>query len=1236
MGLLDVSVFPGAKPPPRTASKAKPVRAPTRPLVAPAKALGLTGASPFAAGVHQAAQQAQKTTATLGSRFSTLRRQPYHQQARIVHAEIQRSGAAQRALARNRAGDKVSPFDVLLESSSPQDRQHLSAFARESAAKINASAREVNRTRTAPFSKAAPAPKGAFDTPSALDRITGKIGAGLSSAGAALAESVSNPSGFLQNPTERFNHPGLGNVAYAQRALSGLSGKLEGAIEAGQRAGVLGQPKTAGAIAGVGGGDIAVNALKDLGNLPREAMPALAIPAAQVAQGHPVEAARTVAQPYVDLAKHPLKSLREHPLNTALMASGAEGALGRSLGAVARSDLAPVALRRLSSTKRAPLELAPGQTEARHYSSDLLRKMVQVGREHSAARKGQNPNAAKPAPLLLDNRFGQALGAGQHAKLNRIVDEMSGVHQLASRENRVLLKQARHAAMPTRFGKKASEADVVSLAAQRVLRTPETMAEDLVKERARLESAYMTHRLRGTVEGKQNRLQVKSIDRVLQDPVAMANTKGVFASAQSYIDAMGKIDNESAARGAIDPARAEKAKWFPYAMAHMDAKYDPAKGLVDAQGDPLALAAIKAHAKEGGVSEPGFLQHQLNTSGSGSFYKPYRVSRARVGVKARTGAAFQRGGYEHTYEALVGQNAKSVGILDRLALHDKLVNRAGIGRPDLRHLLDEPPSVAQAKQDPYFTPREAKLAAYRYSHDANHNEIPGRPELVPVTAFAKRGSSGSQLRAIAEEQHPNDLGVRDNVEAQGLRNALEDAAVRDDGVRNVVLVPGTQVDRFLNNYKGSSAAAKAFGAFTQQFRRTVLPYSVHWGTQNITEGVLRGLIRASFNPVSAANHIRIARRFFQQSLATDARKAADIKREAVGGTLYNAHDPLARHNPNPGVIRSLFQNNQVLRHTITPVLHTIGHAHNLYADHIGAGMAFLERGFRHIAVGKKVQRDLQEFSHSWARSVRASGSLMQQIVGEHHADPAKVAELGRYVDDAFGKYSKLGPATRAAVQSIAPFATWSINAAKFVYWTLPAEHPVKTAVLASAETVLAQDIADGKKLPLSANVAEQLGRLTPFGIATAGKTGALGGIEQGVTSMFLPQVMGAYNVLHGQNVFGDAPLYGPNGQVTDGGQRGWLALNALAEAVAPGLTIARTIREGGGRTYGTSTVFSPQTKPGPGYGVLNKVLNPFHSFSPPGGGGGISVGPAVGRGPAVGSGPAVGGGPAVGRGPIVP
>lgn len=351
------------------------------------------------------------------------------------------------------------------------------------------------------------------------------------------------------------------------------------------------------------------NALADLLNYPAQAVPAAYMlgkgvvdskTRKQVLQGLASGVIGHLAAGDVGGAK---QAFQQHPLYSIAELRGAQAAVSRSIGAGAR-----LAGAEWASTKRAPLALAGHQSDRlvalRRYSKDPVVKAGQVLYDKTL-RAGPKVSVygervqSKMAPRSSRNRHGENRGllrfadyaASRANSLERIAREEEARHarmaapvrehrggrvgqRLGEALDRTLLSQPAHGRgriVPDRFYR--PERDVVGLVLEQVVRSPETFVKDLRTERQRLENAYTKNEFSHPGERLANRQNAQLIDRVLNDPRALANAEGVFASARKLAPRFHELEQEAIRRGALDPAAAARSKLFSTAMAHQGAVY---------------------------------------------------------------------------------------------------------------------------------------------------------------------------------------------------------------------------------------------------------------------------------------------------------------------------------------------------------------------------------------------------------------------------------------------------------------------------------------------------------------------------------------------------------------------------------------------------------------------------------------------------------------------------------------
>lgn len=215
-----------------------------------------------------------------------------------------------------------------------------------------------------------------------------------------------------------------------------------------------------------------------------------------------------------------------------------------------------------------------------------------------------------------------------------------------------------------------------------------------------------------------------------------------------------------------------------------------------------------------------------------------------------------------------------------------------------------------------------------------------------------------------------------------------------------------------------------------------------------------------------------------------------------------------------------------------------------------------------------------------------------------------------------GKYEGFSPAVRRLVQTVAPFLPWSLSAARFTFWTMPAHHSLLTSLLTKTSQVVDKSWTDEHKdvppggLDLAIRAKDggwvDLARYTPYGFSGPVAEGDI----QGVTDQFLPQISGAVAALGGHDPFNRdlrvKPTPGNPKGIPTTADKVKIALYSLLESTGgPYFSLIRRLQEGGGTAYGDSTFYDPKVKPNTSYGMsaLSRTLNPFREthLHPPAG-----------------------------------
>lgn len=939
--------------------------------------------------------------------------------------------------------------------------------------------------------------------------------------------------------------------------------------------------------------------------------PAAAVPAAYNTVMHPEQTAGAI----VDQVTHPVQTFKEHPLFGALLLHGGVSALGRTGGAIARSGVLGEDIARAGSTVRAPLTLGGSQgtrlLHERHYSKSLIHKGAQVlsdrrltgakyadDRPITVTRGGKRVQVQRPAKFAAFNSRGRLIRkrgdflASRPNAAERLAreQESKAAMGVAPAQGKFGVMRPSQPAGRMRVLRKSfyrPERDVVTHAMQGVLRSPETFREDLIKERQRLEDAYKSKDL-APDEKYTNRANARTIDRVLKDPRAMSNTKEVFAAAKALAGRSGKLADEAVAAKILDPAAAERAKLFPYAQAHMGAKAtehtDGTVSLRGGDGSFLSNDQIRAHMRANGVNpdEVGFITHRADLRGARAFHVQFRPGRRQnLDTYHRTGSTFEKGAVASDYGAAVEHLVRTRNVLTNVHETDRLINEAGIRHPDGRDFTwDE--AVAYSKR------------AGRAGNEATNRMLPGEPELIPIRAHPAKYDQARQAEIRDVLQNPSLPGEAEKLMEQGFLERLKRPDAETSAkAQNVVLIPADLKARLEQHLESTKSAERGIQAATSAFRTTVLPFSVKWLTGNVAEALGR-LAVAGVTPHDS----RVGRKIINEMIAMDAQAGHAFKSTAVGGLLYGE-----RGLTNRRTLQDITRTGGSLARL--PVVRELSSTLGAYTKGVFAFNRLLEQESQYAALGKYARRQMQEMGHSWLNSLRAQNQAVKDAA-KGLRDTSAQHDAARFIDETLGQYSRFSPFVRHLVQTYTPFLPWYLNSVRFVFWTLPAHHPVKTALLTQAEAAFQKDYQDQHKAapPGSLKTAipskggfVDLARYTPFGFP--------GPVFAGETSMIpsplLPQVSGAVHAFEGQDPFGK-PLKtpktpsNPQGTATPG-QNVEVALNQLAQGFLPLLGLGQRIREKGGKPYSTSTIFNPQTQPlKPGakkISAADRILNPI-------------------------------------------
>jgi hypothetical protein len=775
-----------------------------------------------------------------------------------------------------------------------------------------------------------------------------------------------------------------------------------------------------GAVGDAGGGvlpGVAGNAFKDALDLPAVALPSTYIAGAgavEAAQGRP-QRLEGLWNQYLKTGVIPallradpqaaLKAAEEHPLFTVLQASGGLALLGRGSGGLVRN----LSKGHIGGTERPPVFIKGAEHYGNvneilgrgRYSPDLIRQSMQRAYDKRRVETTGGPYATKKQAERIVRRD--------------IPDRYAFEREQVRRLDRERIVKAMQGAEPrkNRFKIDKASADVVSLAVQKIIRTPETFYDDLRTYRSQLQDAAKSGEMTKNELAANNKL-VKQVDRAIES----ANPEEVVKAANHFIEQHGKLVGNIVDQGLLDASQAERAALMPFARVHMGAGYEKGVGMVDRHGNLLPTEAIKAEMDRHGVEAPGFLTHQPRTdSARGAWYRAFFPERQSLSKKSRTGAAAARGTYDASYRALVEQAARSQSIVDATGGFDGLIRQFKI----------KPPKGVKD----LGTAHAALLDPEKYGWD-----LPPDIKLRPIRT-APFLSLKRELQAAARHQDLLDP------EAGKQLHDLAETTLRDaeePGSGPVVYVPDQLYTRLLEHFQPSTSLEKAVQVGNTAFKGAVLPFSPSFYIGNFADNAMRTAL-AGIGP----SDILLGRKV--------AKELPEAARESIQpGAMYGSFKRSQPYRdarqfegtPLAGVARSL----HAVRRTPGPkqVVTFFDRTRDFLLE---LNSRMFERLPQYGAIGKEARRELQAKSGYWHHALTVSDGAFKDLVkGLRGTD--KQIQYAKAVEQVFGNWGKNGPAARGILANLVPFWQWGRASTRFVLMTLPAHHPIKTGLIAAA------------------------------------------------------------------------------------------------------------------------------------------------------------------------------------------
>ena len=823
------------------------------------------------------------------------------------------------------------------------------------------------------------------------------------------------------------------------------------------------------------------NSLKDAVDLPAQTFSTIGTIGGDVLNHKFGKAASDVLSPYEHLSA---KSALAHPLDTALALAGPLHGITRAAAGAVRAVAPESAAGRAVSTARPGIQLSGNLThEQPRYSPYPLIKLGQKANE--AARFERGPSGEL---LARDTSRGQNL----KAKLTGLeTSRMIGVNERIRQANRDLaIHQRIKAIMPgeSRAGRVAAKAahgaktalkydpahaaipgaEVLTRVADTTVRRPDTFKADLLKHAEQV-SANRPHLVdlveQGVFQKKvlaEHDAYVKAMMGAAKKNHSPADLARLFKASEAYREDYQPVQAEASKLGQFG-ARSDSAlqsrELMHYAQTHMDAKFDPALGMVRAGTKEEVRAFTNGLRTEARNIErrteksPGdsarvkelrdtitrawdnqtvplrsheIVEHLNGPEGTGGRMpaftsdKPKQGSAYYISSERRplpqnarnTNFAYSHGLTQPGHEALLEQHVRMQGIVDAHKAQNRLVDSVAVMKSD-------------GKAWPSYT--EAQRAA---------------PEGYVPIALSQPFHALDSLDQALEGTDPA------NIEHEAMVHALDFKARLDDHGQGRWALVDKNVLKRINEHTqqiSSNPALRGFKMTTNQFRQVALGTSPKHIPGVISETALR----------SAANAEGI-------SSWITAKRTINRAKELNPELGHNAHIQLTGGTVS-GMTRMMVTK-QVSDHFSGTDLHgPLSAFENLMKAPVARQLRSAWKGWLRLAIngtkkyveeqsqtatlGKAILREFGSEHGPFFKAMRLQGSMLDDAA-KGLLDQKKLRQLRAEIEQVRGRWTDLTPTGQNALM-LSPFGLWWVNSAKWLARS-PIDRPLQTAAVASA------------------------------------------------------------------------------------------------------------------------------------------------------------------------------------------
>lgn len=1029
----------------------------------------------------------------------------------------------------------------------------------------------------------------------------------------AVAQAVTAPK--MPMPKQEGASPGgiLGVVEFPSK-VAGAIAQMEHRGY-GNLASVLGTSSVGGQIAKKLG-DVAGEAI----NLPTQVLPAAYQAGAasrQAVEGKPQmlhELAKSYAKEsaLVHLVKGDfpgaLKAAGAHPLGTALEAGGAASAVDRTLGAIGRlsgAEAASLAEPGAESLSRSPRELVPGgASEAlKPYDKGLVRKMVERKLDQKPPSKAQITKGLRKhydrteSSLLRISR-----ATREDTRTRRAQAIKQGRRQIAG--TNAIVPHAQWLADPSvldAHGKPIYQQQLSEMVSHLSEPRPGEMPHEAAIREANRD--YYQH--------------------LREDSKYHASPQQAYQSTLKLAADKRSLEPELEKHGIYTKDQMRTAKAIPAFQFHFRDQNPFVEPIVREGQSPFKLGGPegknvsvdevykKLEAKGVHEKQLAFVSTRPFENKNAAFRSGHTPGGARVAKGNLTGAAFIRGLHDPTYDAAIRQELTDRALIDRARGDWYKASNYVQDKRSVANIIEQKLGTLQPDQRPAIEAYIRELRAGSRHFEAQGGRSPWQraqeasdalkglypnSELQPVRIvhpYATKTYTSALGKKLAEDSldklDPSKFGSE-----QGHWQSLFPTTAADQ--HNLEAGPvglvHSEIAQRMRDYEKDTGKANLLRMPASFWRKANVAFSVRHipGVAQEVGG------RALMNNIGLLSHMRGSKAYeeilrYGHEHPDPAVKLGAQRLQSMGrGTIAAYTEDLSRHVPGEQLARTPLAKPadwwiKGTSHKISGApLRAVQGAVKGFNGVTNRILAYERRAIEHppqiAGMGKHYNA---EYKRLTGKRLKVIGSFngVEKAFLHGQLDPKAMDHAANMFRQYWGDWGRASPAMKKAM-SVSPFAQWYLNSLRFIYRTMPLDHPVKTGLLAAIEGATAEKRAaegQGYKggLPLGLSLKptdlepSQQGSL-PFGAGwRIGQEyytpqGAVsGGLESALDSV-LPYASGTWSVLHGINPLTDRPLEEKNAQgkkqpITDANQLAMLGALSAAESFLPPMRYTKTLSE---------------------------------------------------------------------------